>query len=129
MESERYHRLREIFHELGGSRNMCLNAVDVEAKAASLKLEEEVYLPEGARELPTRRRRKVSTKKRNNNTGIPHPDEVAFYEELEAAPPGHLTHEQIAENTYAARPGAWADEEMMHVHHLAGVRVKMEPGL
>ncbi|KND91324.1 hypothetical protein TOPH_03933 [Tolypocladium ophioglossoides CBS 100239] len=64
MERERYQTLLETFIEMGGSRNMRLNASDIEVKVVNdLKLEEHLYM-ESYRELEIRRRRKVPAKKR-----------------------------------------------------------------
>ena len=55
MERERYQTLLDTFLEMGGSRNMRLNASDIEVKVVNdLKLEEHLYL-ESFREVEVRR--------------------------------------------------------------------------
>ncbi|PHH60721.1 hypothetical protein CDD81_1303 [Ophiocordyceps australis] len=69
-ERRRYHAILEIFLEMGGSRNMRLNAGDIEIKLVNdLKLEDCLYI-EGQREnMEIRRRRKVTSKKRQEEQG------------------------------------------------------------
>ena len=54
---------------MGGSRNMRLNASDIEVKVVNdLKLEENMYM-DSFRDMDIRRRRKMSAKKRGSTTG------------------------------------------------------------
>lgn len=123
VEAQRYQAFLEEFYERGGSRNMYLNAVDIENQLASMGLEEDIYM-EGS-QPPTRRRRRVPTKKRNNNS-TQHDDlaqDMHIDEQL--LPHTQLSQEEIRQQIQRGRPAAWAaavaEEEGM-------VNIKLEPG-
>lgn len=60
--------LLEKFYELGGSRNMQLNAGDVEVKLVTdLKLEEDLYMDK-YKDIGVRRRKKVAARKGRRNS-------------------------------------------------------------
>ncbi|KAI9171655.1 hypothetical protein HJFPF1_01141 [Paramyrothecium foliicola] len=86
MERDRYRNLLNLFLELGGSRNMCLGAEDVEVRVVhNLKLEENLYM-ETHGDLGTRRRRRIKRepKKRNEDDYIQPDIEMATV----TGPPG-----------------------------------------
>ena len=70
MEDERYETLLHKFLKKGGSRNMLLNATDIEFKVVNdLKLEEGLYMP-SFRELENmdiRRRQKANPPKKRSS--------------------------------------------------------------
>ncbi|KJZ77384.1 hypothetical protein HIM_03108 [Hirsutella minnesotensis 3608] len=71
VERQRYQIILDTFLEMGGSRNMRLNASDIEVKVVNdLKLEEPLYVGD-YRDLEIRRRRKVPTKKRQAQDDAP----------------------------------------------------------
>ncbi|OAA48536.1 hypothetical protein NOR_01786 [Metarhizium rileyi] len=70
VEQDRYQTILEVFHDMGGSRNMRLNSSDIEVKLVNdLKLEEHLYM-DCFREIDVRRRRKLSAKKRPGNGSV-----------------------------------------------------------
>ncbi|KAG8415663.1 hypothetical protein J3458_009488 [Metarhizium acridum] len=65
VEQDRYKTILDVFHDMGGSRNMRLNSSDIEVKLVNgLKLEEHLYM-DCFREINVRRRKKLSAKKRS----------------------------------------------------------------
>ncbi|PFH56547.1 hypothetical protein XA68_16340 [Ophiocordyceps unilateralis] len=102
MERDRYQTLLEIFLEMKGSRNMRLNASDIEVKVVNdMKLEEHLYM-ENYRDLEIRRRRKVPAKKRQNG---PHDDAA---DDL-LVPDGRVTHndDEVINQVHSRRDLRW----------------------
>ncbi|KAH7319993.1 hypothetical protein B0I35DRAFT_478286 [Stachybotrys elegans] len=59
VERDRYRTILDKFHELGGSRNMCLGAEDIEVRLANhLRLEDNLYMDDNE-DLKLRRRRRT----------------------------------------------------------------------
>lgn len=128
MERERYQTLLETFLEMGGSRNMRLNASDIEVKVVNdMKLEEHLYM-DSFRELEIRRRRKVPAKKRQNG---PHDDMAA--EELMAADPRVTHNEDVINQVHHRRDMRWETDSSAHSEVVDmpvwenRARMKMEP--
>lgn len=69
MEDERYETLLQKFHKKGGSRNMLLNATDIEVKVVNdLKLEEGMYMHafKEHENMDVRRRQKANPPKKRS---------------------------------------------------------------
>ncbi|PHH78384.1 hypothetical protein CDD83_3981 [Cordyceps sp. RAO-2017] len=132
MERERYQTLLETFHDNGGSRNMRLNASDIEAKVVNdMKLEESLYM-ESYRDLDIRRRRKVPAKKRQNG---PHDDVSAAADDMMVTNerPSHNEDEVISQiqnrrvQRWEPEPSAQGDVVDMHAVWDHRAPMKMEP--
>jgi hypothetical protein len=78
VEQDRYQTILDVFHEMGGSRNMRLNSSDIEVKLVNdLKLEENLYM-DCFREIDVRRRRKLSAKKRTGGIGVRRDEDMSM---------------------------------------------------
>ncbi|KAL4730680.1 hypothetical protein ACLX1H_002718 [Fusarium chlamydosporum] len=131
MERNRYQQTLDIFHELGGSRNMRLNASDIEIKVVNdLKLEEGLYM-ESYGELNIRRRRKPTSVRRRAGHGVDH--DMAINDEMMNIG-SHTTHEDDVINQVHGVPNLKMEEEGSEEHHnMMGThmwdqQMKMEPG-
>ncbi|KAK2693175.1 hypothetical protein QWA68_009623 [Fusarium oxysporum] len=124
VEKSRYQMMLETFHELGGSRNMRLNASDIEVKVVNdLKLEEGIYM-ESHGDLNIRRRRKsVQTRKRTGR-GDEHDEMMSVG--------SHNTHEDEVINQVHGLPNIKMEEDGPGGHmmsaHMWDQQMKMEPG-
>lgn len=110
MERDRYQTLLETFIEMGGSRNMRLNASDIEVKVVNdMKLEEHMYM-ENFREMEIRRRRKVPAKKRQNG----HHDDLTTAEDLMVSDPRVATHndDDVINQVHNRRDMRWETDSV-----------------
>jgi hypothetical protein len=120
MERDRYQNLLNLFHELGGSRNMCLGVKDVEVRVVhNLKLEENFYMEaHGDLGIRRRRRTKAAPKKRGE-------DECKQNEVVMATGPGpannSMEHEAIMNQVFGRR--AIKDEEDLSDNRIMDVSV------
>jgi hypothetical protein len=133
VEKTRYQSMLEHFIELGGSRNMRLNASDIECKVVNeLKLEEGMYI-ESRDDLNVRRRQKPSTARRRPNArGM---EEVPLSDEMMNAGP-HAGNEDDVINQVHGRPEYKLEEdspvngnEMMDIQMWGEQPVKMGSGV
>lgn len=120
MERDRYRNLLNLFHELGGSRNMCLGVEDVEVRVVhNLKLEENLYMEaHGDLGIRRRRRTKAAPKKRSE-------DEYTHNEMDMATGPGPasnpMEHDAIMDQVFGSR--AIKDEEDLSDNEVMDVSV------
>ncbi|KAH6900331.1 hypothetical protein B0T10DRAFT_24956 [Thelonectria olida] len=133
VEKTRYQQMLEHFIELGGSRNMRLNASDIECKVVNeLKLEEGLYI-ESRDDLNLRRRQKPSTARRRPNTrGL---DDVPLNDEMLSAG-SHTGNEDDVINQVHGRPDYKLEDEspvngneMMDIQMWGEQPVKMGSGV
>lgn len=132
VEKNRYQYILDTFLELGGSRNMRLNASDIEVKVVNdLKLEEGFYM-ETHPDCNIRRRRKsttASTRRRGNPRGVD--DELPLSDEMVSVS-SHNTHEDDVINQVHGRAEFKMEDEgseMMGMQIWPESNVKMEPGV
>lgn len=114
----------DTFHELGGSRNMRLNASDIEVKVVNdLKLEEGIYM-ESYGDLNIRRRRRSVQPRKRTGRGDEH-DEIMSVG-------SHNTHEDEVINQVHGLPNIKMEEDGPGGHmmsaHMWDQQMKMEPG-
>lgn len=140
LEQERYQRLLDIFIELGGSKNMRLNASDMEVKVVSdMKLEENLYM-ETPQDLDLRRRKKFSAKKRPSTNGrriAAGADDESTAVSVDTddvssvmAQPPHYTHQQedeVINQVHGRLPKVEFEDDMMDMHMWdSRTHIKME---
>ncbi|KAL7939492.1 hypothetical protein V8C35DRAFT_286806 [Trichoderma chlorosporum] len=130
-EKERYQTILNLFHEMGGSRNMLLSASDIEIKIVNdLKWEEAIYFDN---DEFIRRRRRTIVKKRSTGRGEPGGDVVVGDDMLQISQTPH-NEEEVINQVYAARRDRWDEDvasvnsEMMDSHLWENrAPMKMEP--
>ncbi|RGP74824.1 hypothetical protein FLONG3_5935 [Fusarium longipes] len=131
VEKDRYQRVLDQFHELGGSRNMRLNASDIEIKVVNdLKLEEALYM-ESYGSANIRRRRKPASVKRRNGHGAD--NDMSINDEMMSIG-SHTTHEDEVINQVHGLPNIKMEEQGPGEHpgimetQMWDQQMKMEPG-
>jgi hypothetical protein len=128
VEKNRYQQVLDIFHELGGSRNMRLNASDIEIKVTNdLKLEEGLYM-ESYGDANIRRRRKPASVRKRVGHGID--NEMSINDEMMSIG-SHTTHEDEVINQVHGLPTIKMEEDAPGDHmeaHMWDQQMKMEPG-
>ncbi|KAH7155589.1 hypothetical protein B0J13DRAFT_229232 [Dactylonectria estremocensis] len=108
VEKARYQMIYETFIELGGSRNMRLNASDIEIKVVNdLKLEEGIYMESHSDAHIRRRRKSASTRKRTTIGGV---DGTMSDERRSVS--SHNTHEDDVINQVHSRQDVKLEDEM-----------------
>ncbi|QPH18417.1 hypothetical protein C2857_003446 [Epichloe festucae Fl1] len=122
VEQDRYQAILDLFHEMGGSRNMRLSPSDIEVKLVhDLKLEEHLFL-DCFRDTDVRRRQNVSTKRRTS--GRRGPDNVFVAKLMTSVDPRDaLDEDELITQVHLAResPSPWETPsdgygEMMDMH-------------
>ncbi|KAF5018027.1 hypothetical protein F66182_10014 [Fusarium sp. NRRL 66182] len=136
VEKDRYQIILDRYIEMGGSRNMRLNASDIEIKVVNdLKLEEGLYMESHADANIRRRRKSTSTRKRSgrgvDNIDIPANDEMMSVG-------SHSRHEDdVINQVYGPPPpnfkveddGPGGQHSMMDMHQIWDQQIKIEPGV
>lgn len=98
----------EIFFELGGSRNMRLNASDIEIKVVNdLNLEEGLYMDFHGDANIRRRRKSTSTRKRGTARGV----EETLSDEMMSVS-SHNTHEDDVINQVHSRRDVKVEDDL-----------------
>ncbi|KAI5467429.1 hypothetical protein BGZ63DRAFT_371220 [Mariannaea sp. PMI_226] len=130
VEKNRYQLILDTFHELGGSRNMRLNASDVECKVVNdLKLEEGLYI-ESQGDLNLRRRRKSNApKRRTNGRGV---DEPLSDEMMSVG--SHTNEDEVINQVhgrldYNLEETSSSGNDRMDMQMWGDQPIKMEPGV
>lgn len=131
LEKERYRYLVEIFHEMGGSRNMLLSASDVEVKVVTdLRLEDGLYM-DSIQDPEIRPRRKVVSKKRPSNRG--YNDDMPLGDKMMSmGSHGMLMEDDVINQVHGRRDAQWEDDSSSHSDMMdvnmwdSGVSIKME---
>lgn len=108
VEKNRYQSMLEIFFELGGSRNMRLNASDIEIKVVNdLNLEEGLYMDFHGDANIRRRRKSTSTRKRGTARGV----EETLSDEMMSVS-SHNTHEDDVINQVHSRRDVKVEDDL-----------------
>jgi hypothetical protein len=117
----------ETFHEMGGSRNMRLNASDIEIKVVNdLKLEEGLYMESYGSANIRRRRKPASVRKRTDN-------DMSINDEMMSIG-SHTTHEDEVINQVHGLPNIKMEEQGPGDHpsmmetQMWDQQMKMAPG-
>ncbi|GKU00534.1 hypothetical protein FLAG1_02699 [Fusarium langsethiae] len=130
-EKNRYQQVLEIFYEMGGSRNMRLNASDIEIKVVNdLKLEEGLYMESyGSNNI--RRRRKPDSVRKRAGHGVD--NDMSVNDEMMSIG-SHTTHEDEVINQVHGLPNIKMEEQGPGDHpnimdtQMWDQQMKMEPG-
>ncbi|KAJ4016511.1 hypothetical protein NW752_003637 [Fusarium irregulare] len=128
VEKNRYQLVLDTFLEMGGSRNMRLNASDIEIKVTNdLKLEEGLYM-ESYGDANIRRRRKPASVRKRVGHGME--NEMSINDEMMSIG-SHTTHEDEVINQVHGLPTMKMEEDAPGDHMEAQMwdhQMKMEPG-
>ncbi|XEU98208.1 hypothetical protein FSHL1_003495 [Fusarium sambucinum] len=131
VEKNRYQQTLEVFHELGGSRNMRLNASDIEIKVVNdLKLEEGLYM-ESYGSANIRRRRKPESVRKRGSHGVD--NDMSVNDEMMGIG-SHTTHEDDVINQVHGIPNMKMEEQGPRDHpnmmetQMWDQQMKMDPG-
>ncbi|KAM0504298.1 hypothetical protein ACHAP8_002705 [Fusarium lateritium] len=131
VEKNRYQQTLEVFHELGGSRNMRLNASDIEIKVVNdLKLEEGLYM-ESYGSANIRRRRKPESVRKRGSHGVD--NDMSVNDEMMSID-SHTTHEDDVINQVHGIPNMKMEEQGPRDHpnmmetQMWDQQMKMDPG-
>jgi hypothetical protein len=127
VERNRHQMVLETFHEMGGSRNMRLNASDIEIKVVNdLKLEEGLYMESYGSANIRRRRKPASVRKRTDN-------DMSINDEMMSIG-SHTTHEDEVINQVHGLPNIKMEEQGPGDHpsmmetQMWDQQMKMAPG-
>ncbi|KAK6721974.1 hypothetical protein SNK04_000852 [Fusarium graminearum] len=130
-EKNRYQNTLDIFYEMGGSRNMRLNASDIEIKVVNdLKLEEGIYM-ESYGSANIRRRRKPDSVRKRAGHGVS--NDMSVNDEMMSIG-SHTTHEDEVINQVHGLPNMKVEEQGPGDHpnmmetQMWDQQMKMEPG-
>ncbi|RBQ81486.1 hypothetical protein FVER14953_20237 [Fusarium verticillioides] len=131
VEKDRYQMILDMFYEMGGSRNMRLNASDIEVKVVGdLKLEEGLYM-ESHGDANIRRRRKLVSIRKQAGRGIDNINDMLTNDEMMSVG-SHNTHEDEVINQVHGPPNFKIEEDgpggqhNMKDMHLWDQQMKME---
>lgn len=102
VEKERYEMIQAKFFELGGSRNFCLSAGDVEVKVVNdLRLEEGMYM-ESHPDAHIRRRRK-----RRSVTPPMEDSDIPISEGLMSVSPHNALEDEVINQVHSRQDIGW----------------------